>query len=1263
MVTVNQEDLLGELIPDVYIRKITLETSGTPNTDSNPHIDHKRESLPSKMQKDSDSLIVTLELLMKEKLDNDLIGTWFANQDLNKYLEIKVFQSTDPKVTAILSAGTDLLELVEPNKNVPVTDLKVKLAATVFEVSNFENVFERLNNETVFKKFKASKAGTGVEPKISQYKEIVDDEGNRVFNITYQQRFELNDSNPEHLAYFAVTSLDLEELAKDFEIDFDSIGLESTNGKIASDIVIDDFKVVNKSFTFLDPQGKIWTGSVHQRDGVFRSNSTETSNSFDLEQVFVSNSKIQDFRDVKEIERLTLNHDKLERIFAKNNLTKVLSNDIIGPTNESNYFSNMLLSRDKDGDAKFFFSIDFNKLIEENAILGNLFASSNMKMKREIIKNAHIRSLRILRRRIVKNKDVNSLGTPDLVRVFDKEEPLELIAISSEKRWKSFNPSKLEMGSIKEIDLTTRTNSELVRHFTGMDLSMSEVTDGLYQYIIELEIDDATVTFLKDKVKELSLAKNVLSLYLGEASQPSMSKYLEEVRNPHIDHPSEFSGTKGTIAGAFDIPSNRFTQNFINEQRRKYAGRMTSSPWISSVVTYVSILDLLTDAFESESSRQKFINSLYSYVSPNTGNPTGISSVINLIDKLISSLSGVAGVSNETTPRRFDGTTKSTLQSPILNPGRGNKRTFKVSKAFNEVFDSNIVKGAGLDYLSSGEDETENDDGLRTIKNENYKFRVDLETLKYYKDPEPNIDLSFGGEQFTEGDSIKATNFSFLSPSRVDFSRKSFILSEGGRKNSSVKTAKDKKQRAIKHIDDIEARKEDVATDILTSILLQSSTGSPIDYRSNEVKSEVKLNQRKIRHKFENYISKQVSTTIKTARTKTVKDVNDDTISLKSIRKVEPLETKNALEEENEDFSKSQDATMQDESFPLNQFYIAISKPMIQKSTPLLDKLSLRELSVVSTSGRPDAVKTIHGLNKVITENQLKSLPNQLKAVFLQTSTQNVLRASKMNSISISNSSDKRKYSASATLDFEMLRKIEYFTGYGKNQEEELLIKERNWKPLTDEANNLLVGNNILCRSIPYEEPSLGIIPNKGLSTIVYDEYFILQPKFREIFESFGEIEINVAVPKETFELGVQGTTVAAPVSIVNEILATDEKTNRFEGEFTSNNIMIQTLFSDAAEEASSNIRESSSAVDALRNRAGDGFIEALGLSEDQALIMLNSIPSNLSTETEVVQFIGQTLEEANLVDSENALNLNVDTVDSRTIRTSISDLIKKSRR
>ena len=45
MAAVNQEELIGSLIPDVYIKTVTLETTGTPIRETNPHIDHKRESL------------------------------------------------------------------------------------------------------------------------------------------------------------------------------------------------------------------------------------------------------------------------------------------------------------------------------------------------------------------------------------------------------------------------------------------------------------------------------------------------------------------------------------------------------------------------------------------------------------------------------------------------------------------------------------------------------------------------------------------------------------------------------------------------------------------------------------------------------------------------------------------------------------------------------------------------------------------------------------------------------------------------------------------------------------------------------------------------------------------------------------------------------------------------------------------------------------------------------------------------------------------
>ena len=41
-VSVNEEQLIGTFIPDVYIETITLETAGTEIRESNPHIDHVR---------------------------------------------------------------------------------------------------------------------------------------------------------------------------------------------------------------------------------------------------------------------------------------------------------------------------------------------------------------------------------------------------------------------------------------------------------------------------------------------------------------------------------------------------------------------------------------------------------------------------------------------------------------------------------------------------------------------------------------------------------------------------------------------------------------------------------------------------------------------------------------------------------------------------------------------------------------------------------------------------------------------------------------------------------------------------------------------------------------------------------------------------------------------------------------------------------------------------------------------------------------------
>lgn len=72
-----------------------------------------------------------------------------------------------------------------------------------------------------------------------------------------------------------------------------------------------------------------------------------------------------------------------------------------------------------------------------------------------------------------------------------------------------------------------------------MDKTASDLTDGFYQYYIELEVDDNSILFFQNKLEQLVAAKNELENYLNEASKLSLSKYIAEVQDPHIKHPSE----------------------------------------------------------------------------------------------------------------------------------------------------------------------------------------------------------------------------------------------------------------------------------------------------------------------------------------------------------------------------------------------------------------------------------------------------------------------------------------------------------------------------------------------------------------------------------------------------------------------------------------------------------------------------------------------------------------------------------------------------
>lgn len=128
-----------------------------------------------------------------------------------------------------------------------------------------------------------------------------------------------------------------------------------------------------------------------------------------------------------------------------------------------------------------------------------------------------------------------------------------------------------------------------------------------------------------------------------------------------------------------------------------------------------------------------------------------------------------------------------------------------------------------------GEDDTKNDDGLKKIDHKVFVKRINVETLKFFKTLEPDININLGERQFLSKDKISNTNFSFLTPSRIDMPKQSFSLNdEPNNLPNKEKIKQDKKPKLLKNINDGQVLKQDKLNEINASILLQKMSTKPI---------------------------------------------------------------------------------------------------------------------------------------------------------------------------------------------------------------------------------------------------------------------------------------------------------------------------------------------------------------------------------------------------------------------------------------------------
>jgi hypothetical protein len=762
MASVNQEQIIGSFIPDVYIRKVTLESAGVEVRETNPHIEHSREATSVYRPPTDKSMKVTLDLLLKEKLDTGLIDTWFSNQEFQKYLQFTVIQSTDPLVTKLLSTANNAIQIATMNSMLDLAVFLSELMDELKDLPEFSSIggkppaytekdipelIDLVVKHTRTKKISVLDHMNNNRSILDQQYRSVTDDGSTVYDFTFRMSFDMSTASPNHLTYFAVSSVDVEQLIEDHNLDTsDSYLFKLMSGKVAADAIVRNSKLVSKSFVFKDRDDNIWTGPTHLSEGVFLTGTPNSETKQPLKRVEVENSKVQDFRVYDRLEKYQLDFSVVENKQFNRDLTfKRLTNDNMDVLRVQNYFSENALAHDSVGQCRFAFTIDYGKMIRDYTKYGSLYSENN---QQELFSNVKIKNLSVIRRRVTAdNLHLNRLGSPsDKRKIFNDEELVEVICRTGEVIPGKVNSVQGATGAVQELSLELDSDSVGIRHFTGCDYTMPVITDGHYQYGVEIEVEDKTDNYIRERIRKLGMAKHELDKYSLTAHEPRH----------------------------YDALTNRFTQEFIDKMNDIYGfeeGKIlpVKSPWISPLITYLSVLSL----FRKTPIEIALMTTLATYVKPESGNPRGIDMVSKLIENLMHRLSSVTGVnlvSQRSKGFRADSSGNFVAAPSVLTPGKPRLKTFKLQHYFPQTFDSNMPKNIGYDFLSRGKLEAEsNNDGLRIVSSEEFIKRTELESLKYFNNLTDDISMKVANNLlYTEDDTISKTQLTYLTPSNVN---------------------------------------------------------------------------------------------------------------------------------------------------------------------------------------------------------------------------------------------------------------------------------------------------------------------------------------------------------------------------------------------------------------------------------------------------------------------------------------------------------------
>jgi len=706
------------LMPVVSVSKVTLENNSvTPPKSDNPHIvdyqvktDEQRAVLyrQGTPQKNSSGkgCLATIDLIVRDMIESTELSSWFYDAELLKYMHIRVIQSSDEVLTNRLING-DMASLQE----------KKNLSLYKEKVLSLEKHYESTKEF-----YSSAESGRG-----------------SVADITYETSFQLADSQPQHLSYFAFCFFDIKELIQDYNLSL--YGYNKKHGiiskNITSEIVIRKGEVVSEAYVFYTPSGKIWTGSVHKNAGIWMAGAKHSNRPhIILTRETVINSKIQDFRDIDEPLEHSINLQPIEaaikRLGQKTSATEIKLEDKMAYLTEAFMSSDLVDSKRR---CSFTFSFDYREFFKQNSEFGKLFESlKDAQVMQEILQRSNILSLKIYRNRAEDSVSYNRLGSPVRGAIFKENsytgsQKAPVLVIKSSDVRGILQSKKSAIGSIREVQLKNASN---LRTFMVTDAEVGEQTGGLYQYTAELKIQDGSIDYLKSQFLEFTKSVKNFESYNNICST-----------SDYYDHKSK-SFTDG-LQRHYDI-TQRSRNSSVNPG--KY-------PWVEAPARFCFLLGLLSGT--SAVKTQTMCRKLYGLSNATSGTPAGVSAVLSLMSKVEDILANLLGDKKGVSVDVSEKSGKTSSFEKFILTDR---------QVFSSLYNAETPHKYGINFLDLA---NRNDySGPFTITVGDYMARLEQENGKYFVNDSPKmapLGTGAGAVPVAEFGDVLTYGATYLSPS------------------------------------------------------------------------------------------------------------------------------------------------------------------------------------------------------------------------------------------------------------------------------------------------------------------------------------------------------------------------------------------------------------------------------------------------------------------------------------------------------------------